>query len=38
MKISVSITHYNNSKYIKDALSFIDKDDRVDEIIITDDC
>lgn len=37
MKISVSITHYNNSKFIKDALSIIDKDDRIDEIIINDD-
>jgi len=36
-RISVSITHYNNSKFIKDALSFIEKDERIDEIVITDD-
>lgn len=37
MKISISITHYNNSKFIQDALTVIDKDERISEIIITDD-
>ena len=37
MNISVSITHYNNSKFLDDVLDIIGKDDRVDEIIINDD-
>lgn len=35
--ISVSITHYNNSRFIKDALTIIKDDDRINEIIINDD-
>lgn len=37
MNISVSITHYNNSKFLDDVLDVIDNDDRIDEIIINDD-
>lgn len=37
MKISVSITHYNNSKFFDDVLDNIIDDERVNEICITDD-
>lgn len=35
--ISVAIPHYNNSKYISDAINPLINDDRIDEIVICDD-
>lgn len=36
-KISVAIPHYNNSKYFRDTLGPLIKDDRVNEIVVCDD-
>ena len=38
MNISVSITHYNISHFLENALKIIKDDERISEIIITDDC
>jgi glycosyltransferase involved in cell wall biosynthesis len=37
-KISVAIPHYNNSEFMKETLQYIVNDDRINEIIICDDC
>lgn len=37
-KISIAIAHYNNSRFMRETLDFITKDERVSEIVIMDDC